>query len=180
MVSGSEGVNANRRLEIHVLAPVDKYFSTSDFLGHDGGDLIREAQCERLGAEARKFCGIFISQRAVEGNIKVESLAPGCLWKRLQFPLSQKAGEKYCDLRAFLQSSALARVEVKNYRIRALHFSDSRQRRVKFDGRQVGDPDQRRKVIDEAIVHILKIASPDPTWAMSGAAFFVKTFTIDP
>src|SRR6266566_10154202 len=63
-----------------------------------------------------------------------------------------------CDLTALDDICWWARVKIKDHGSRTENVARQRKRRMKFDGGKIRNPDQRRQIVCENVIHVALIS----------------------
>ncbi len=145
-------VDGDRRLRGRVLAPVDEHLAAAQALGHLRDDQVGLAALERLGDGLGVRLRRLVGRVPVQRHVHLHSLRSGALREAFQSEAGEEFPQQQRDPAALDDRRRRAGVEVEGEDRGPLDVGGQRERGMELERRQLGEPDQRRQVLDEAEV----------------------------
>jgi hypothetical protein len=154
VVACAEGVDADRRLLLVVLAPVDEDLAPPVHLGHLRDDLLRGLLLEQLSDRLGERPGLLVGHLRIEREIDLHPLAARDLREALHAECPEELPDTQRHLAALAQARRRTGIEVEDEHGRLLHPHRPGERGVELQGSKLRHPDQRRAVLAEAEVDL--------------------------
>ena len=178
-------VDADRRLHVVVLAPVDQHPALAQLACACCRRPGRDARCSSSCAH-RRANGLVRSKlaAAVQRHVDLEPLRPRRLGVALEPVAGRRSRSISADPAALDDRRRRPRVEVEHHRRRPSHVACQRQRGVQLEVGQVRDPEQRGQVVHRQEVDVAAVAAlldchgPHPVRPVLGRILLVEELAV--
>ena len=174
-------VDAHGRLVLVVLAPVDQHLAAPQLLlllGHDqlrmrGLQMARKRLREQLGAV------VVVDVVDIERHVHLDALRARGLREALEADLLERVAQYVRHLAALGKAGGRTGIEVEGHDRRPVDVVYERERGVELEIGEVGQPDQRRQVVADAVVDLVDTLLAHPLRRVRGAVLLIEVAGVD-